>query len=59
MLSIGMPGVIDETQLSHEGPALVLTLPKSYAALDGERLRRRFAALASLMSRVPEIRIAA
>jgi exopolyphosphatase/guanosine-5'-triphosphate,3'-diphosphate pyrophosphatase len=58
MLSIGMPGVIDETQLSHEGTTLVLTLPKSYAALDGERLRRRFGVLAALLSREPEIRIA-
>jgi exopolyphosphatase/guanosine-5'-triphosphate,3'-diphosphate pyrophosphatase len=58
MLSIGMPGVIDETQLAHEGTTLVLTLPKSYAALDGERLRRRFGVLAALLSREPEIRIA-
>jgi exopolyphosphatase/guanosine-5'-triphosphate,3'-diphosphate pyrophosphatase len=58
MLSIGMPGVIDETKLSQEGTQLVLTLPKSYAALDGERLRRRFGALANLLSREPVIRIA-
>jgi exopolyphosphatase/guanosine-5'-triphosphate,3'-diphosphate pyrophosphatase len=57
MLSIGMPGVIDETKLSHEGNKLVLSLPKSYAALDGERLRRRFASLAELLAREPEIRI--
>ena len=42
MLSIGMAGVIDETPLSYEGDKLVLTIPKSYAGLDGERLRRRF-----------------
>jgi exopolyphosphatase/guanosine-5'-triphosphate,3'-diphosphate pyrophosphatase len=36
---------------------LALTLPKSYAALDGERLRRRFAVLASLLERVPEVRL--
>ena len=35
----------------------MLTIPKAYAALDGERLRRRFAALAELMEQVPEIRI--
>jgi len=57
MLSIGMPGVIDETKLSVEGLKLVLTLPRTYAALDGERLRRRFALLAELMSREPEIRV--
>jgi len=59
MLSVGMPGVIDETKLAYEGMKLVLTLPKQYAALDGERLRRRFAMLAELVSREPEIRIAA
>lgn len=57
MLSIGMAGVIDETKLSYQGNKLVLTIPKAYAALDGERLRRRFALLAELLSREPEIRI--
>lgn len=59
MLSVGMPGVIDETKLSYEGTKLVLTLPKQYAALDGERLRRRFQLLADLLQREPEIRVAA
>jgi len=58
MLSIGMPGVIDETRLFYEGTKLVLTIPKAYAALDGERLRRRFQLLAELVAREPEIRIA-
>jgi exopolyphosphatase/guanosine-5'-triphosphate,3'-diphosphate pyrophosphatase len=57
MLSIGVAGVIDETPLSYEGDKLVLTIPKSYAGLDGERLRRRFESLAELLERVPEIRI--
>jgi len=57
MLSVGMPGVIDETKLTYEGTKLVLTLPKTYAALDGERLRRRFQVLAELLSREPEIRV--
>lgn len=57
MLSIGMPGVIDETRLSYEGPRLRLSIPRQHAALDGERLRRRFALLASLLAREPEIRI--
>jgi exopolyphosphatase/guanosine-5'-triphosphate,3'-diphosphate pyrophosphatase len=57
MLSIGMPGVIDETKLFYEGPKLVLALPKAYVALDGERLRRRFAILAELLAREPEIRL--
>ncbi|MGE0023241.1 MAG: Ppx/GppA family phosphatase [Hyphomicrobium sp.] len=59
MLSIGMPGVIDETRLSYEGIKLVLTIPRAYSALDGERLRRRFAILAELVAREPEIRILA
>jgi exopolyphosphatase/guanosine-5'-triphosphate,3'-diphosphate pyrophosphatase len=57
MLSIGHPGIIDETPLSYERNKLVLTVPKAYAALDGERLRRRFAALAELLEREPEIRV--
>jgi len=57
MLSIGRPGIIDETPLSYERNKLVLTVPKAYAALDGERLRRRFATLAELMEREPEIRL--
>jgi exopolyphosphatase/guanosine-5'-triphosphate,3'-diphosphate pyrophosphatase len=32
-------------------------IPKAYAALDGERLQRRFAALAELLEREPEIRM--
>ncbi len=58
MMSIGMPGVIDETRLSFRAEKLVLTLPRSYAELDGERLRRRFQVLAELMGRAAEIRIA-
>jgi exopolyphosphatase/guanosine-5'-triphosphate,3'-diphosphate pyrophosphatase len=57
MLSIGRPGIIDETPLSYRGNRLLLTLPKSYAALDGERLRRRFAALANLLECAPEVRL--
>ena len=57
MLSIGMHGVIDETQLSYVGNKLVLTIPKAYAALDGERLRRRLGVLAALLDREGEVRI--
>jgi exopolyphosphatase / guanosine-5'-triphosphate,3'-diphosphate pyrophosphatase len=57
MLSIGRSGIIDETPLSYEGNKLVLSIPKSHAALDGERLRRRFAALAELVERQPEVRV--
>jgi exopolyphosphatase / guanosine-5'-triphosphate,3'-diphosphate pyrophosphatase len=57
MLSIGMAGVIDETTLRYDGGKLVLTIPKVYAGLDGERLRRRFDLLAELVDKRPEIRI--
>jgi exopolyphosphatase/guanosine-5'-triphosphate,3'-diphosphate pyrophosphatase len=57
MLSIGMPGTIDETPLSYEGDRLVLTLPQAHRHLDGERLQRRFASLAELLGRRPEIRL--
>lgn len=57
MLSIGKPGIIDETPLSYEGNSLVLSIPRAYANLDGERLRRRFHALAELVDAAPEIRI--
>jgi exopolyphosphatase/guanosine-5'-triphosphate,3'-diphosphate pyrophosphatase len=57
MLSIGMAGVIDEIPLSLEPGRIVLTIPKVYAGLDGERLRRRFDTLAQLVERKGEIRI--
>ena len=57
MLSIGMAGVIDETTLTYEGDKLVLTIPKAYAGLDGERLRRRFDLLAGLTGKTAEVRI--
>jgi exopolyphosphatase / guanosine-5'-triphosphate,3'-diphosphate pyrophosphatase len=57
MISVGMPGVIRDTPLSYDGDRLVLTLPKARAALDGERLRRRFETLAQLVGRQPEIRV--
>lgn len=57
MLSIGMPGVIDEMELSYEGDKLVLQIPAAYAGLEGERLARRFEALAELVDRRPELRV--
>ncbi len=57
MISIGMPGIIDETSLSYDGKRLLLRLPKVHAALDGERLRRRLAALAALVDRQSAIQI--
>ncbi|MFM1815198.1 MAG: hypothetical protein RLZ98_1893 [Pseudomonadota bacterium] len=57
MLSIGRPGIIDETRLSYENRSLVLTIPKAYVELDGERLRRRFAVLARQLGRDSAVRI--
>lgn len=57
MLSIGMSGVIDETPVSHDRGKLVLKLPPTYAALDGERFRRRFETLAALVGSEPEVRL--
>ncbi len=57
MLSIGMPGTIDETPVSYEGDRLVLKLPPAHRHLDGERLQRRFGALAELLGCRPEIRL--
>lgn len=56
MLSVGMPGIIDETPLSYEGNRLVLSIPPAYAALDGERLRRRFETLAGLLDKTGVVR---
>ncbi|MFV0297494.1 MAG: Ppx/GppA family phosphatase [Hyphomicrobiaceae bacterium] len=56
MLSIGMPGTIDETPVSYEKDELVLKLPRAHYNLDGERLMRRFSTLAELLDRKPVIR---
>ncbi|MCB1522224.1 MAG: exopolyphosphatase [Hyphomicrobiaceae bacterium] len=59
MLSIGRPGIVDLTSLAVEGDKLVLTIPKAFADLDGDRLRRRFASLATLVGKVGDIRFGA
>lgn len=59
MLSIGRAGVIDETRLRIDKDKLVLELPQAHAALDGERFRRRFEALAVLTDRKAEVRMVA
>jgi exopolyphosphatase / guanosine-5'-triphosphate,3'-diphosphate pyrophosphatase len=59
MLSIGRPGIIDETTLTYERDRLVLGLPSAHMALDGERLRRRFAIVAQLVDRKSEVRFMA
>ncbi len=55
MLSIGRPGIIDEIPLVYQKDKLIIRLPRSYAALDGERLQRRFAALGELLGKTAEI----
>jgi exopolyphosphatase/guanosine-5'-triphosphate,3'-diphosphate pyrophosphatase len=57
MLSIGQAGIIDETPLRYDKGRIVLTIPAAYAAMDGERLRRRFGSLASLLDLEPEVRL--
>ena len=49
MISLGQAGILNETPVIHEGDRLRLTLPRHYADLDGERLRRRFQALGDQM----------
>lgn len=56
MLSIGRSGIIPNTPLSYENGRLVLSIPQKHWALDGERLSRRFGALANLVDSMPEIR---
>lgn len=56
MLSVGMPGKVNETSLGYEDGKLVWSIPKALTALDGSRLRRRFATLASLAGCNGEIR---
>jgi exopolyphosphatase/guanosine-5'-triphosphate,3'-diphosphate pyrophosphatase len=57
MLSIGAPGIIGETPLRYDSGKLVLSIPPAYAAMDGDRLRRRFQALADLLECEPELRV--
>jgi exopolyphosphatase/guanosine-5'-triphosphate,3'-diphosphate pyrophosphatase len=58
MISIGRPGIIGRTPLAYERGRLTLTLPQAYAALDGERLRRRLVVLGEMLERDVHIRIA-
>lgn len=57
MISIGMDGIIDETQLSYDKGKLVLTIPQAYVAMAGERLSRRFGTLGELLELPTEIRL--
>jgi exopolyphosphatase / guanosine-5'-triphosphate,3'-diphosphate pyrophosphatase len=57
MLSIGMPGKINETTLNYEDGTLVWSIPKAFRDLDGARLQRRFSGLSDLIGCKSEIRI--
>jgi exopolyphosphatase / guanosine-5'-triphosphate,3'-diphosphate pyrophosphatase len=59
MLSIGMPGIIDETRLFYEGEKqLILNIPRAHEGLDGERLRRRLDVLANEVDCQAVVRVA-
>jgi exopolyphosphatase / guanosine-5'-triphosphate,3'-diphosphate pyrophosphatase len=58
MLSIGRPGIIEDTGLAYEDGKIIMTVPRAHADLVGERLERRFGVLAKLLDRQPVIRIA-
>ena len=45
MISIGMPGIIEDVDISVSDGTLTLKLPMAYAEFDGERLQRRLRAL--------------
>ena len=49
MLSVGMPGIIDETRLVVSKGKLELALPRVHEALNGERLQRRLSSLGKLL----------
>jgi exopolyphosphatase/guanosine-5'-triphosphate,3'-diphosphate pyrophosphatase len=57
MLSMGHAGIIDEAPVKVDGRRLVFTIPRAHASLDGDRLRRRFEALAKLVDLEPSVRI--
>lgn len=57
MISAAMPGIIGDTPVKYENGTLVLSVPKRHRALEGERLERRFAALAKQLGTDLEIRI--
>lgn len=57
MVSAARPGVLPHTPLSYDGDRLVWTLPDPYSNLEGERVERRFKALANLLGKDPEIRV--
>lgn len=57
MLSVGVEGRINESSLSYDDNKLIWNIPKKLGDLDGARLRRRFATLASLIDCEAEVRV--
>jgi exopolyphosphatase/guanosine-5'-triphosphate,3'-diphosphate pyrophosphatase len=57
LVSAARPGVLPNTPLSYEGNRLIWTLPDPYSNLEGERVERRFKALANLVGQEREIRV--
>jgi exopolyphosphatase / guanosine-5'-triphosphate,3'-diphosphate pyrophosphatase len=57
ILSAAMPGMLPKIKLRAKGNELVLTLPKKYADLAGERVDKRLAQLASEMDLQPRCEI--
>jgi exopolyphosphatase/guanosine-5'-triphosphate,3'-diphosphate pyrophosphatase len=55
-LSASMPGILDKTPLEYQKGKLVLHLPESLEALDGEAPRRRLKVLAQLLDCEAEVR---
>ncbi|MBB4302191.1 exopolyphosphatase/guanosine-5'-triphosphate,3'-diphosphate pyrophosphatase [Rhodobium orientis] len=57
LISAAMPGVMPKTTVRRRNGDLVLELPKEFADLDGERLRKRFSQLGRLMDLSTEVEI--
>lgn len=56
-LSASMPGILERTPIEYQKGKLVLHLPESLVALDGEALRRRLKTLAQFLDCEVELRV--
>ena len=57
IISIGMPGIIGDVEIVRSDDRLTLQLPRAYADLDGERLRRRLRALGDRLDLATDVAI--
>lgn len=55
MLSMGLPGIVDETDVTFRDGTMTMRVPTAYAELDGERLRRRLRAFGDLLGVETEV----